>query len=277
MSSSISSIKSRIKSVNSTKKITGAMKSVSTVKLNRMSKTTLKNREYKDVLHEAAKLVVNSPCDFDSIYTKQNESNKQLYIVYTSDVGLCGSYNVSIVKYLHDNVKKDDYVYLIGTSSYNVIKKEGFNIVNEMIVSDDITYFDMVKVFNKASDMFSEGKIGKVNIIYNKYINSITYKTSEIQVLPFVKDEAVASKEVILEPDPNEIFDSLLLLLLKNEMYNTFLESKTSEQVARRFAMENATKNAEDLITDLTLDYNKARQGSITQEITEIVSGANAI
>lgn len=277
MSSSISSIKSRIKSVNSTKKITGAMKSVSTVKLNRMSKTTLKNREYKDVLHEAAKLVVNSPCDFDSIYTKQNESNKQLYIVYTSDVGLCGSYNVSIVKYLHDNVKKDDYIYLIGTSSYNVIKKEGFNIVNEMIVSDDITYFDMVKVFNKASDMFSEGKIGKVNIIYNKYINSITYKTSEIQVLPFVKDEAVASKEVILEPDPNEIFDSLLLLLLKNEMYNTFLESKTSEQVARRFAMENATKNAEDLITDLTLDYNKARQGSITQEITEIVSGANAI
>ena len=277
MSSSISSIKSRIKSVNSTKKITGAMKSVSTVKLNRMSKTTLKNREYKDVLHEAAKLVVNSPCDFDSIYTKQNESNKQLYIVYTSDVGLCGSYNLSIVKYLHDNVKKDDYVYLIGTSSYNVIKKEGFNIVNEMIVSDDITYFDMVKVFNKASDMFSEGKIGKVNIIYNKYINSITYKTSEIQVLPFVKDDAVASKEVILEPDPNEIFDSLLLLLLKNEMYNTFLESKTSEQVARRFAMENATKNAEDLITDLTLDYNKARQGSITQEITEIVSGANAI
>lgn len=277
MSSSISSIKSRIKSVNSTKKITGAMKSVSTVKLNRMSKTTLKNREYKDVLHEAAKLVVNSPCDFDSIYTKQNESNKQLYIVYTSDVGLCGSYNVSIVKYLHDNVKKDDYIYLIGTSSYNVIKKEGFNIVNEMIISDDVTYFDMVKVFNKASDMFSEGKIGKVNIIYNKYINSITYKTSEIQVLPFVKDEAVASKEVILEPDPNEIFDSLLLLLLKNEMYNTFLESKTSEQVARRFAMENATKNAEDLITDLTLDYNKARQGSITQEITEIVSGANAI
>lgn len=277
MSSSISSIKSRIKSVNSTKKITGAMKSVSTVKLNRMSKTTLKNREYKDVLHEAAKLVVNSPCDFDSIYTKQNESNKQLYIVYTSDVGLCGSYNVSIVKYLHDNVKKDDYIYLIGTSSYNVIKKEGFNIVNEMIISDDVTYFDMVKVFNKASDMFSEGKIGKVNIIYNKYINSITYRTSEIQVLPFVKDEAVASKEVILEPDPNEIFDSLLLLLLKNEMYNTFLESKTSEQVARRFAMENATKNAEDLITDLTLDYNKARQGSITQEITEIVSGANAI
>ena len=277
MSSSISSIKSRIKSVNSTKKITGAMKSVSTVKLNRMSKTTLKNREYKDVLHEAAKLVVNSPCDFDSIYTKQNESNKQLYIVYTSDVGLCGSYNVSIVKYLHDNVKNDDYIYLIGTSSYNVIKKEGFDIVNEMIISDDVTYFDMVKVFNKASDMFSEGKIGKVNIIYNKYINSITYRTSEIQVLPFVKDETVASKEVILEPDPNEIFDSLLLLLLKNEMYNTFLESKTSEQVARRFAMENATKNAEDLITDLTLDYNKARQGSITQEITEIVSGANAI
>ena len=277
MASSITSIKTRIKSINSTKKITGAMKSVSTVKLNRMSKATLKNRQYKDALNETASNVLNSPFDFDSLFSKTNNSNKQLYIVFISDVGLCGSYNASIINYLHNNVNKEDLLYIIGTSVSETIKKEGFNVINEPISSDNANYFDVMKLFNKASNMFANKEVSEVKIIYNRFINSISYKTEEYKVLPFIKNNDANSKEIILEPNPNEIFDRILLLYLKSEIYNLFLESKTSEQVARRFAMENATKNAEDLIDDLTLEYNKARQGSITQEITEIVAGANAI
>ena len=277
MASSIASIKTRIKSINSTKKITGAMKSVSTVKLNRMSKQTLKNKTYKDVLDEAASNVLNSPFDFDSKFSKTNHATNKLYIVFVSDVGLCGSFNASIINKLKNSVTKNDSLFVIGTSIYESIVKEGFRVLNDPISSDNATYYNIVNLFNQASNKFLNEELAEVKVIYNKYINSISYKTDVYQVLPFVRNAEEKSKEVILEPNPNEIFDSILLLFLKSEIYNLFLESKTSEQVARRFAMENATKNAEDLIDDLTLEYNKARQGSITQEITEIVAGANAI
>ena len=277
MSSSITSIKTRIKSINSTKKITGAMKSVSTVKLNRMSKFTLKNKEYKDVLDETASNVLNSPFEFDSKYCMANNSKNKLYIVFVSDVGLCGSYNASIDSYLKHNVNKNDSLYIIGTSIYESIRKEGYKVLNDPISSDNSSYADVVKLFTLALSKFENEEVGEVIVLYNKFINSISYKTEEYKVLPFTKKTEEKQKEIILEPNPNEIFNSLLLLFLKSEIYNLYLESKTSEQVARRFAMENATKNAEDLIDDLTLEYNKARQGSITQEITEIVAGANAI
>ena len=150
MSSSITSIKTRIKSINSTKKITGAMKSVSTVKLNRMSKFTLKNKEYKDVLDETASSVLNSPFDFDSKYCKTNSSKNKLYIVFVRDVGLCGSYYASIDSYLKHNVNKNDSIYIIGTSIYESIRKEGYKVLNDPISSDNATYFDIVKLFTLA-------------------------------------------------------------------------------------------------------------------------------
>lgn len=277
MPASISSIKTRIKSVDSTKKITGAMKSVSTVKLNKMSKSTSKNKHYRDALYDATSCLLNSNIDFQSIYLNDNHSKNKLYIVYTSDVGLCGQYNSSIIRFLESNVSKNDYLYLIGISSYNYLKNIGFNIINDTVGSDNVDYYFVASIFEKAKNMFINGDICGVSIIYNSFINSITYKTIEYSLLPFVRNKSNDSKEILLEPNPNQIFDDLIILYLKNEVYYSYLNAKTSEQVARRFAMDNATRNANELIDDLTLEYNKARQGSITQEITEIVSGASAL
>lgn len=276
MSDSISSIKTRIKSINSTKKITGAMKSVSTVKLNRMTKVTLNNNEYQNELISIFDALLSSNVDNNSKYCSIFEG-KELYIVFSSDVGLCGSYNESLLGYIKKNVSKDCLLYVVGTSIYNSLKTCGYNIMNDLIPSDDINYYKVATIYNTVIKMYFNKEIAKINILYNNFINSITYKTVSRTLLPFEIKEKKGGKELLLEPDPEEIFDRTIDLCLKSDLYNIFLNSKTSEQVARRFAMENATKNAEDLIEELTLDYNKARQGSITQEITEIVTGASAL
>lgn len=277
MSSSISSIKTRIKSINSTKKITGAMKSVSSVKLNRMTKITLKNNEYKDALSYARNALLSCNIDYDSPYCKKNDGGKNLYFVFSSDVGLCGSYNESIISYIKKNVSKDDLIFLFGTSIYNTLVKAGFNIINDQLLSDNIDYYNINTIYKTYLSKFFNGEISSIKIIFNKYVNSITYDTSLVSFLPYVKNETTHQEEILLEPNPKEIFDSVIDLCLKSDLYNIYLNSKTSEQVARRFAMDNATNNAQDLIDNLTLEYNKARQGSITQEITEIVAGANAL
>ena len=276
MSGSTSSIRNRIKSINSTKKITGAMKSVSTVKLNRMTKVTLKNNEYQDVLTKAVDALLSSNIDFDSQYCMKNEG-PSLYIVFSSDVGLCGSYNQSLVDYIKKNVTQKDMLYVVGTSIYNSLKVAGYNIINDLMTSDDVDYYKTVVMYNTVLNMFLNKEVSSINVIYNRFVNSITYETVNSAMLPFEKKKTERSEEILLEPNPEEIFDMTIDLCLKSNLYNLFLNSKTSEQVARRYAMENATNNAEDLISDLTLEYNKARQGSITQEITEIVSGANAL
>lgn len=276
MPGSISSIKTRIKSINSTKKITGAMKSVSTVKLNRMTKVTTKNNEYQNALKDIADALLSSNIDFESPYCVKKEG-KALYVVFSSDVGLCGSYNESIVSYINSNVNKDSLLYIVGTSIYNNLKRLGYNIINDQIASDDNDYYSLTKIYDLILHKYFDNEVASINIVYNKFVNSISYNTICFNMLPFEIKESKQGKEILLEPNPKEIFDSVADLYFKSELYNIYLNAKTSEQVARRFAMENATKNAEDLIEELTLDYNKARQSSITQEITEIVSGANAL
>lgn len=275
MAGSISSIKTRIKSINSTKKITGAMKSVSTVKLNRMTKVTTKNNEYQDALNDISNAFSSVKID-DSPYFSKFEG-KDLYIVFTSDVGLCGSYNESLVSYIKKNVSLDNLLYVVGTSSYNTLKTSGYKIINDPISSDSLDYYKVSTIYTNVIDKFFDKEVSSINILYNRFINSITYNTNVKKLLPLESKEVKDNKEVLMEPNPSEIFDKVIDLYLKSNVYNIFLNSKTSEQVARRFAMENATKNAEDLIDELTLDYNKARQASITQEITEIVSGASAL
>ena len=276
MPGSISSIKTRIKSINSTKKITGAMKSVSTVKLNRMTKVTTKNNEYQKALSNVADALLSSNIDFDSLYCEK-KTGASLYIVFASDVGLCGSYNESLISYIKNNVNKNSLLYVVGTSIYNNLKTFGFNIINDQLASDDKDYYMIAKIYSYVLNKFFNNEVASIKIIYNKFVNSISYDTVCFDMLPFKAEESKQGKEILLEPNPKEIFDSVVDLYLKSELFNIYLNAKTSEQVARRFAMENATKNAEDLIEELTLDYNKARQSSITQEITEIVSGANAL
>lgn len=272
-------IKSRIKSINATKKITGAMKLIATVKLQKERNRMLKNREYAEVLKNTIDSIMSGNIDADNEYLKLKDNPCKLFVVFCSDLGLCGGYNINISKLADKLVSKDDYVYVVGYNQYKNFKSK-FNVINdEDVSSDSMAFDDIKKVAQKALDMYLENKIGSVEILYTKFINNVSFEASSIRVLPSELDtnETKETKEVLLEPDANDILNNLIPMLVENTMYAKFLESKTSEQGSRRFAMENATDNAQELTDELLLAYNQARQAAITQEITEIVGGADAL
>ena len=200
MPGSISSIKTRIKSINSTKKITGAMKSVSTVKLNRMTKVTTKNNEYQKALSNVADALLSSNIDFDSLYCAK-KTGASLYIVFASDVGLCGSYNESLVSYIKNNVNKDSLLYVVGTSIYNNLKTLGYNVINNQLTSDDKNYYMISKIYNYVLNKYFNNEVASIKIIYNKFVNSISYDTVCFDMLPFEVKEVKHDKEILLERD----------------------------------------------------------------------------
>lgn len=272
-------IKSRIKSINSTKKITGAMELISNVKLSKNRNLMLKNRDFSSAIKDMCNHMLNGQIDVENKYLVNKDAKEKLYFIFTSDMGLCGGYNINISKLAKENISKDDYIYFIGNKYYQEFKNEGYKVLNEQIGSDEVDYTYIKKLTDTALDMYEANKINSINILYTRFVNNINFKVCVDTLLPFKKDESNINnfKQIEFEPNPYEILDDLIPMMVESEVYSHFLESKTSEQGSRRFAMENATDNANELTDKLLLAYNQARQAAITQEITEIVSGADAL
>lgn len=271
-------IKSRIKSINATKKITGAMELIATVKLQKERNRMLKNREYASVLKETLDGILSRNIDVDNELLKEKDNPLKFFIVFCSDLGLCGAYNMNIFKFACNNIKKDDLVYVIGTSQYKNFK-QNFSVINDPISSDEIDYTGIKKITMLALNKYRNNEVGSIEVIYTKFVNNVTFETNMVSLLPAKNEtkENTSNVELLLEPNPETILNDLIPMVIDNEVYAKLLESKTSEQGSRRFAMENATDNAEELTNDLLLAYNQARQAAITQEITEIVGGADAL
>lgn len=272
-------IKSRIKSINATKKITGAMELIATVKLQKQRNHMLKNRDYVSVLKETISKILAGEIDADNPFLKQLNNTKKVFIIFCSDLGLCGGYNINLIKLFEKNVSKDDEVIVIGTSQYNWFKKN-YNVINDPIASDSITYSELKKLSDQAINKYRDNKIGSIKVIYTKFINNVSFEPMIDFVLPCSFDDIEVEKknvEILLEPDANNILNNLIPMYVENNIYSRWLEAKTSEQGSRRFAMENATDNANELTEELLLAYNQARQAAITQEITEIIGGADAL
>lgn len=271
-------IKSRIKSVDTTKKITRAMELMASVKLQKQSNLLKKNKDYFEVLYNTMSNILSSDIDIDNDYLKEKSSLKKLVFVFISDVGLCGGYNINLIKYFDEICKKDDDVIVIGTSKYKWFK-ENYNVINDPINSDEITYNSLKKLADTAILKYKNNEISSIEVVYTKFINNVTFNPTSIRVLPCNKDDFKndSYKEILFEPNTNDILNNLIPMYVENSMYSFFLEAKTSEQGARRFAMQNATDNANELTEELLLEYNQARQAAITQEINEIVGGAEAL
>lgn len=271
-------IKSRIKSINATKKITGAMELIATVKLQKQRNHMLKNREYIGILKSTIGNILSGEIDADNSFLKLKDNPKKIVIVFVSDLGLCGGYNINLTKLLQKEVNKDDELIVVGTSEYKWIK-QNYNVINDPISSDDVTYVELKKLTKRAIEAYKDNLIGSINVIYTKFINNVSFEPTMERVLPCNFDDIEKKKtcELLLEPDANEILNNLIPMYVENNVYSRFLEAKTSEQGSRRFAMQNATDNATELTEELLLAYNQARQASITQEITEIVAGADAL
>lgn len=278
-------IRNRISSVSSTMQITSAMKMVSAAKLKKAQDAITAMRPYADKLTELLQsLSATLDGDANSTYADQREVNKVLVVAVTSNRGLCGAFNANITKQvtnLANNVyagKTVDFV-TIGKKANDFLAKENNVIANESDVYDDLTFDNVAAIAQMLMDKFVDGSYDKIEIVYNKFKNAATQIVMTEQFLPIVsvETEESANLDYIFEPTKEEIVETLIPKSLKTQLYKAVRDSFASEHGARMTAMHKATDNATELRDQLKLTYNKARQAAITNEILEIVGGAEAL
>ena len=281
MAMSLLQTKNRIRSVSSTKKITKAMELVATSKLKRAKDINFKITPYKQEVFEIISYCAANVTENDYRYFNENKVEKELNIVITSSLGLCGGYNIAVEKYVLSNVSKNDDLLVIGAKGIKYFKDRGYNLIEQLSELPPLNLKESLslRLSNMVLKEFDEKHYSKINIIYTKFINSLTYEPSKVQLLPLnsIVEVPSISKELVLEPSAIEVLDNLIPFYLTTSIKALLFESMLSEQASRRTAMENATDNASELQDKLLLEFNKSRQASITQEITEISGAANAI
>ena len=272
-------LKSRIRSTQATMKITSAMELMSNSKLQRQRSMMEKNREYSTTLLKTLHHILSESDQVENKYLLKNDSETVLTIVFSSDLGLCGGYNVNMLRYAASLMKKEDPVIVIGSKGRSWLSSRGYNVVNEVIDSDAFDYVEASNMIEKALQQVLSKEIGKIQVVYTYFKNTVTFEPRLEVLFPVEKGQGKleSKQEILFEPNADEILNTLIPMALKSTLYSLWMETKTSEQASRRLAMENATDNAEELKEKLVLQFNQARQAAITQEITEIVAGADSL
>ena len=284
-------VRNRIVSVSSTQQITSAMKMVSAAKLRRAQDAIVKMRPYASKLKEILENLSASLDSSDGVYSKQRPVKNVLLVVITSNRGLCGGFNANVIK-AANRLAKEQYsgckvsVLAIGKKATDFFKKTEYGILgtdmprglNELF--DDLTFANVAPVAEKIMQVFVNGEFDKVELVYNQFKNAAVQITTVEQYLP-VKAPQVSEKsksvDYIFEPDKEFIVADIIPRSLKTQLYKALLDSHAAEHGARMTSMHKATDNAGSLIKELKLMYNKARQAAITNEILEIVGGAEAL
>lgn len=279
MSQAVTKIKSRIKSVSSAYKVTSAMKLVSTVKLKQWKGRMIAYKDYINEINETVDILLSYSKRKDIPFMNINtESTKNLYLVVSSTLGLCGSYNNNIFKVSDVAITKDDEAIILGGKGLAHYKNGEFTSIpgyDEYSINDK----EMVnKITNYILKEYNKGTYKEVHIIYSEYKNSLVFLAKDFKLLPFEHE----SKELngyppIVEPSEKALLDEIVPFYLRSEIYAKLFESAVCEQAARSNAMENATNNAKDLLDELKIEFNKARQTAITQEIIEIVAASKGV
>lgn len=276
-------IKNRIKGVKSTHQITNAMNIVSSTKFKRFSALVEKSRPYADSLEGILKnIAAGIKNEKDTLLIGKEKVEKIGVIVMTSDRGLCGSFNSSTIKKLEalvkENAGKHISIIAVGKKARDYSKKSDFDLKAEYVQLIPETMFEKAKeISENIVEFFREDIFDEVYMIYSKYYSAIKWELTTEKLIPIGQVETTQNIEYIYEPSEEEILLSLLPKHLNIQIYQAILENTASEHAARRQAMQSATDNAEDMIGSLTLQYNRERQAAITQEISEIVGGAEAL
>jgi len=275
-------LKRRIRSITSTQKITKAMGLVATSKLRRTRDQLALNENYYNhfnvVMADAVSNVVGN-----NIFTRGNKSSKKLYIMLTSDSGLCGGFNSNVVAATIANISKEkenSLIVSVGQKGRMYLKRYKYDTVAEFVdISDVPSLEEAGMVTNKAFDMYIKGEVGEVYIVYTKFFSAVKQMVTVDKVLPLEnrKEAAKGKKFIKIEPAAEDMIDEVALIYFKQKLLNHMLNAKASELGSRMQAMDGATKNADDLLEALKLKFNRERQGAITQEISEIVGGAEAL
>jgi F-type H+-transporting ATPase subunit gamma len=276
-------IRNRIASVSSTMQITSAMKMVSAAKLKKAQDAITAMRPYADKLTELLQnLSATLDADSGSKYSEQRELKNVLLVAITSNRGLCGAFNSNIIKQANLVAERYDAkvsVVAIGKKANDALSKNFEIISNQSPVYDDLTFDNVAAIAEMLMEQFESKAFDKIEVVYNKFKNAATQEIMTEQFLPIVplESDSPVSLDYIFEPSKEEIVETLIPKSLKTQLYKSIRDSFASEHGARMTAMHKATDNATELRDQLKLTYNKARQASITNEILEIVGGAEAL
>ncbi|MBR5225760.1 MAG: ATP synthase F1 subunit gamma [Clostridia bacterium] len=278
---SMKDIKLRIKSVESTMQITKAMELVASSKLRKAKERQERSRPYFVGLRDTLSSIEASTRDFSSPYQKQREVKKRCLIMIAGDRGLAGGYNSNIIKAVTEQMQDDTptCVLPIGKRAVDFCNRKGIEILtNEFAEAGSISISDCFAISNLVTQGYLSGQFDEISIIYTQFISMLTQSPKSEMLLPLKADDSNKREDlrslVFYEPSPEEVYDAIVPGYIAGMIYGAMCESVASEQGARRTAMDAASKNAAEMIEDLSLRYNRARQGAITQEITEIVAGA---
>ena len=288
-------LKKRIGSVKSTEKITKAMKMVAAAKLRRAQESAESSRPYSDSMKDLIESISKGykPSSTDrNLLTGDEKDQIHLLILFTSERGLCGGFNSIVTRTLRDKIEnlidqnKTVKIVCVGKKGYDILKRQYSEMITEVIdmrAVKSITYQDAKNISDKIVKMFFDGEFDKCSIFYNEFKSVISQIPTEQQVIPIeiISEEADEEKKeesfFEFEPGESEILDEILPLNFTVQVFKALLESAASEQGARMSAMDNASRNAGDMIDNLTLFYNRSRQAVITKELIEIISGAEAV
>ena len=279
-------IRNRIKSVKSIQQVTGAMKMVAAAKMRRAQENMEKSRPYSSRLAELLNMLI--PEIDRSLMPELNvrEVKKTLFVVVTADRGMAGAFNTNILREAHKAIdkagQKNSEIICIGKKSVGYFKNRNYPIAVEYIdFWNDLGYSDAMKIGDEIIFRYINGEVDQVQVVYNRFVNVAHQEIKNETFLPMSYDpeakDSDYNPERLFEPSKEAVVKTIIPRYLNTQMWQFLLESNASEQAARMLAMENATSNANDMIKDLKLQFNKARQTSITTEMLEIVSGAEAL
>ncbi len=285
MAGNMKAVKLRIKSVQSTMQITKAMELVASSKLRKAKERAETCRPYFTELHQTLKDIARENTDFSSVYAKESVNQKTCYVVIAGDRGLAGGYNTNLFKCLETAAKGKDYMVLpVGKKAVEYFRQRGIECLTEQFAEAvDISVADCFEMANLLCAEFRKGTFGHIELCYTVFTSMLSQQPEVFSMLPLsdIREESggkVETRNLILyEPDGETVFDAIVPEYLAGLVYGGICESTASELAARRMAMDAATSNAEEMIEQLNLYYNRARQASITQEITEIVAGAEGL
>lgn len=281
-------IRTQIASINSTQKITSAMEMVAASKMRRAQQRMEHSRPYADCIRQMVGHVADANPEYRHTYMLERDVKRVGFIVVASDRGLCGGLNTNLFRVTVQAMKEwhdqgiDSNLCLIGNKAASFFRSFGGNISAAVSqLGDEPGIADLIGSIKVMLDAYDEGRIDRLFVTYSRFVNTMSQKPVNMQLLPLEPDEDAELKQrywdYIYEPDAKVLLDKLMVRYIESQVYQAVVENNACEQAARMIAMKSATDNAGELINELQLVYNKARQAAITQEISEIVSGAAAV
>ena len=272
-------IKNRIRSMESTKQITKAMEMVAASKLRHAQARVLNSRPYFEILYSTITDIVNSNSDFSSPYLVKREVKKSMYVVIAGDRGLAGGYNSNILKLVTAEMAGKDVTILpIGKKAVDYFRSRKIPMLTESYAeAADVSIGDCFSVAKQLSKAYLSGEFDEIYIGYTNFVSVLSQTPATLRMLPLLQQPDTSRKtlsDILYEPGSTEVFEAIVPEYLGGILYGALCESRAAGQAARRTAMDSATQNADEMIADLSLKFNQARQAAITQEITEIVAGS---